>query len=794
MRPVLLTYWLVYPALLLLVSLGCGLLVDAVARGRVGGWLLLPTGFAAATVLATAVTWQAWSAPAVGPALLAVAIAGLVVGGRGAWARLRGNAADVTGGAVLGLLAFLAFGASVIATGSPSFTGYTQIVDISHQMDYAAWLTEFGRSIPAVVDSSWREQAFKLTDVGYPSGVQATWGGLADVTGLEIAWSYQPFVAFAAAMLALVVAGLLRGFTAAPRPVVLLAAFVAAQPSLLIGYGQMGGIKEVAAAAFVLLTAALLPLRAEDLTLRSTVPAIVAMSAAFAVLSITVLPWIGTLSCVWLVGYAWRRSHKRDVVKLGAAGLLVFVGLSLSTLAAALRSASAVAVVESEELGNLAAPVDRIAAAGIWLTGDHRYPLADYAAASVALSVVALLLAAGGVLLVARRGHLPGIALAVAGITAFAVMVWRVGPWVELKTFVLSGPIVLVFAMTAVLWLLSRSRLSRIAGVLALLAVGGGVAAGDVLRYRQATVAPFDRFHELDGIGERFAGADGALLTDFEEHGEFQLRTVRGVSNVNPARGRFGIRPEVASTITGLRFTWDVDELDPAFVQEFELVVMPLGSGASTPPANYRRVLRGDHYEVWRRGPGAIGTHAPLSGVVAPQDRRACARVLAGTGGGARLALQRRSAAAALDPRSLTPNWAAATAAVGSTTVKGPGNGVARIRVERSGTYEVYVETSTIRPLAVAVDGNPLGSVSGLSYYPRRLRAGSLALSAGAHRVELTRGGGDLSPGNDDGGGRPVGIVALVPEGHPRTVLAGDEARRGCARGPLDWAGVVRRP
>ena len=56
----LLQAWLLFPALLALLSLGLGLLVEWVGRRRLPGALLIPTGLAAIIVIArAAMTWDA---------------------------------------------------------------------------------------------------------------------------------------------------------------------------------------------------------------------------------------------------------------------------------------------------------------------------------------------------------------------------------------------------------------------------------------------------------------------------------------------------------------------------------------------------------------------------------------------------------------------------------------------------------------------------------------------------------------------------------------------------------------
>src|SRR5947207_2078927 len=74
----------------------------------------------------------------------------------------------------------------------------------------------------------------------------------------DIAWLFQPYLAFLAAMLALTLYAILERLIF--RPALRAgAAFVAAQPAILYGYSLWGGIKELAGAWLLALIAALAP-------------------------------------------------------------------------------------------------------------------------------------------------------------------------------------------------------------------------------------------------------------------------------------------------------------------------------------------------------------------------------------------------------------------------------------------------------------------------------------------------------------------------------------------------------
>ena len=85
-------------------------------------------------------------------------------------------------------------------------------------------------------------------DYGYPVGAFPPLGIGHVLTGVDVAWLFQPYLCFLAAMLALGLYGLLSRLVES-RPLRALSAFVAAQPALLYGYSLWGGVKELVTAA-----------------------------------------------------------------------------------------------------------------------------------------------------------------------------------------------------------------------------------------------------------------------------------------------------------------------------------------------------------------------------------------------------------------------------------------------------------------------------------------------------------------------------------------------------------------
>ena len=253
----------------------------------------MPVGFALLVATCSFATYIDWLAPAAGYIALALALAGFALEWRAGTlrcARLHG----IPWGALAGLVAFAAIGAPTLLTGTPTWTGYSRIVDIGFQMDFAQHLADAGRATVGN-DSSYHVVVQKLDNIGYPGGAQATLGAIAKLIHTNLAWCYQMYHAFAAAMGALAIYSLL-GRVSSSRPLRAVGAAVAIQPNVLYAYALEGGIKELTTASLLMVVAAVLAERLPGEGPRlSVLPAAVAISGAFAAFSYGVAPWLGLL-------------------------------------------------------------------------------------------------------------------------------------------------------------------------------------------------------------------------------------------------------------------------------------------------------------------------------------------------------------------------------------------------------------------------------------------------------------------------------------------------------------------
>jgi hypothetical protein len=802
---VFLLAWVVFPALTLVLCGGAGLTARRVAGPvAVPALLVVPVGLAVLVVLAGIFCYYAPLAPLAGPACALVGVLGLVLE-RGALRHLierRGRGIDVWAvGAALGAWAVVA--APVVLSGKPGFSGYGHIVDISYQFDLAAHFAHSGRSIPATAPSAYQTVLIKYLGTGYPGGGQWTLGALSNLMPVDLSWLYQPFLAFISAMSALSLYSLL-GRLVEPRAWRALGAFVAAQPNILFAYTLSGGIKELGTACFLLLSAALFAQILPRLTPGRTLLAIpIALSATFAALSLTTLPWVAVLSvgiCMTVV--AFQRGRVLAVAGCAQMAALTLV-LSLPTLAAALKLLPTVKGSGPVDLGNLAAPIPAIASAGVWISGDYRFPQYAHHLPSEALAVVVLILAACGLIFAVGRRAWSVAWLGIAGVVSLYYVAHRYGPWIQFKADCVTSPISLLLAFAGIGALMRVSR-RVLVGALPALVVAAGVLAGNALLYHDTTLAPYARLHNLEYIGERFAGQGPTLTPDFEEYAEYYLRDDDQTSMVNGPT--LGLRPGVnrAAEAGGI-FAYDLNEFSLSWVESFRTIVMRRNPLASRPPSNYSLVYLSPYYEVWQRATPSrtVYAHVPLAGTPGDRSAAVCAGVAATArrvGPAARIAYMPVPTGYVQVDGSNTVLSGAFRSSAGTIIASGAGHATREQVIPSAGRYDFFLGGSFGRPVTVSIDGQHVGTAAyEVSYPGEQLLIGSRRLSAGIHKLEITRGGISLHPGNGEGVdnfNRTIGSLVIIRARPSIPVLrysSVGQFRALCRSSlPLRWVEVVR--
>jgi len=783
--------WLLFPVILIALALGCGLLFERCARITLPGALIMPVGAAVMIALGQLTTATDATAEITPWAVVALAVAGFAT----APGRALGLRPDPW---LLGAFLVVAFiyGAPVILSGEPTFLGYIRLDDTATWLALTDRVMEHGHSLDGLAPSTYEATlAFNLRD-GYPVGVFVPLGIGSALTGIDPAWIVQPYISLLAAMLVPVLWHLF-GSIVEPRPARALAAAIAAQPALLVGYAQWGGIKEVAAASLIALCAALaLRIAREDSAPGWIAALAVSISALLAVLSLGGLVWVLPL-LLGVAFYLYRRTGRGEVLQRAGllAGGVALISLPLIvpvvTEGRLLPPTSSSLASETAQ-GNLIEPLGLERLAGIWPAGDFRLGAVDETAAVVLIALVFTVALWG---LVVSAGHnRPGVVLFALGTLAGFAVLYAIGsPWVDGKALATASPALLALAVAGAFALVARGF--TLVGGFVLTALFAGVLWSNALAFRDANLAPYDQMRELERIGEEIAGEGPALMTEYQPYGARHFLREADAEAASELRRRLVPLRNGGSLEKGL---WaDTDDFDPAALQIYRTLVLRRSPEQSRPLGDYELVLSGEHYEVWQRPEGIAepsGEHFPLGGGVSPAAPAPCTEVRRLAQGSRELAYVSGPAQVALDADGLSApaEWS------GSKDVLVPSSdGVAEASVEvpTAGAWRVWVGGSVRGRLTVTVDGEDVGSARHqLSNSGLYVDLGAVSLDPGLHQLALAYEGPSVTePGSGNGSPEGIGPVVLASDARDYAVrmLPSERASELCGQ-TLDW--IESRP
>jgi hypothetical protein len=609
----LLVPWLVFPLVLAALVLGCGLVLQRAAGGRLPPPVVLPAGLAVLTVAAGFTTLSERTAQLTVPAVVGIAVLGFGVGPRPSL-----RCCDPLP-AACAVVAFLAVGAPVLISGEATFTGYVRLDDTATFLALIDHTFEHGRDLEGLAPSSYEATLSVNLAYGYPTGALLPLGTAARVVGTDPAWLFQPYLGFLAATLAL---GLyhLTGCLIRRRPPRAFAAAVASQPALLYGFAMWGGVKELFAAAMLALVAATLPL-ARDGQRGSVVPA-AAAAALMLGMSVGALLWLVPAAIALLAASA---SRTRTAFVAATAALTLALPTVVES-AQFLRGDNRSTFRDGDELGNLIGPIRPLQVLGIWPTGDFRTEPSDLRVTYVLLgaSAVAALV---GLAVAIRRRAFPLLTYAACCAVGALVLSALGSPWLEAKAFAVAAPGAALLALAGAWSVVAGGR--RVEGLLLLAAVSGGVLWSNTLAARDATLAPHSQLAELESIGSRFAGGGPALMTEYQPYGvrHFLRRLdVEGASELRrrPIPFRDGRLPAKGESP-------EIDTLATDAVLVYRTLVLRRSPAGSRPPTPYTRRWRGRFYDVWQRSDAAprVLAHVPLGDELTPAAPARCESVLA---------------------------------------------------------------------------------------------------------------------------------------------------------------------
>ncbi len=789
--------WVLFPLVLGLLSLGCGLLLQAASGVGLPEGLHMPAGLAVIIVVGEILTKSSGLARATTPVIVVLAVVGFAL------ARPRVVRPRIPWPALIPAIAvYLVYLAPVLLSGEPTFTGFIKLDDTATWMGMTDQVLKSGHALGSLPPSTYDAMLGAYLAGGEPVGSMLPWGIAHQIVGQDLAWEFQPYLAFLGAMMSLTAWSIARPFirSATVRGLV---AFIAAQAALIYGYSLWGGIKEVAAAEVLLVSVAcLIPIVESGARVRSFLPLAVATFAMLGINGYGGGVWMPvTLIAAGLIALViWRRQRAwPQLVALGVVALAALVVLGIRGGSIATQNGS---LTSPTEFGNLAHRVRPLQLLGVWPAADFRLDPPN----APALTYMLIAIVFAGIcfaLMVAwrERSVILPVLVGAAGVGAILVTIGG-SPWIQAKGFATASPALLLAGLTgaaaltedpARLWLgpdRPRGDGVVVASALALagcVAVSAGVLWGNALAYGHVTLAPYGQMSELSYIGQRFAGQGPTMINENEPYaGRHFLRLAAAESPSDIRRRLMLLRTGGYVDKGGYA---DLDQFDLAGLLVYRTIVMRSSPVASRPPAPYRLVYNGTWYQVWQRpsrpARRPVVDSLPLGNQYDPAGVPACGQVLrlareAGPNG--LLAAAARAAPTGITVPSVLPD--------GGTTEK--------FQVTTPGAYAIWLGGSVVGQLVTTVDGRQIGSTHEIINEPGGyIPLGKVRLGPGVHTVILSSSGAGLAPGSaGPSQADPTFTVGPLeisrPPGRiPVTYVSPGNYRRLCGR-PWDWVEALR--
>jgi hypothetical protein len=782
--------WFVFPVVLGLLSLGCGLLLEQAAGMEIPAALLLPLGFVVFSLATQFAHMSDATAELAPPLVVALALTGFGLSLPRRLGRVDGWLV-ATGAAV-----YAVYAAPTLLTGRATFLGYIKLDDTATYLAMLDRAAHHGYDATGLGPSTYEALLQSAYVIGYPLGAVLPLDTGSALVSRDLAWLWQPYMAFLAVLIGLSLYQLVSEVVRA-RPLRAVVAIVGAQAALVYGYGLWGGVKELFTAATVTTLAALVPLTVRGSRLSSVLPIAASTAAVLSALSLGGAVWLAVplaVTTVLLVRQGGvRRTVRTALAFVAATALLCVPALSM---AAEWLSHSG-DFTSSGEYGNLIQRLNRLQVFGIWPNGDFRTPPSSLGPTYVLAALVGL----GAVLAVVGAWRLRAWSLPIAlGAAALACLVYveEGSPWIAGKALASASPIVLAAGLTGATLVFERGR--RTEATVAAFAVIAGVLWSNVLQYHAVWVAPSGRLSELESIGRRFAGQGPTLLTEFEPYGARHfLRSMDAEGASELRRNTIPLRTgEPADTGASP----DLDEIQLDAVLHYPTLVVRRSGVASRPPSAYSLVSGGRDYQVWQRpvGPSRILEHLSLGSRLQPAAIPQCSDVLRL----GRLAAARGGVLAAVErPPAIVIDADGTTGAPESfgrygeprDVLYSPGSPVdARFSVPSAGSYGIWVGGSFRTRVRVSIDGRPAGSARNVLQWPGNLvHVADEPLGSGSHTFRVEYGGSDLRPGS--AGTPPFGLgpfaVAQGIQARQVTYVEPARARSLCGKS-LDWVEALR--
>jgi hypothetical protein len=781
--------WFLFPLVLVALALGCGLLVERIAGINLPGALLPATGLALIIVVAQFFTLDGGLAELTTPITVALAVVGFGLS-------LPWFDRGIAWWAVIAAVAvFAVYAAPIVLSGDATFAGYIKLDDTATWMALTDRVMEHGRSLSELPPSTYEATLDFNLGSGYPVGVFLPLGVGRALVGQDVAWVIQPYMAFFGALLALGAWSITEPLVSSPR-LRALAAFLGAQSTLLFGYYLWGGIKEMAAAAFIVSIAGVAAFAIREwISPRPLVPLALMSAALIAVLSGGGAVWLAPMLVVVLVLFVRFLGWAAAMIRAGIFAAATVVMCLPVIIPGGLLPPTSSPLTSETALGNLYHALNGFQLFGIWPTGDFRLDPNELTTTYVLIAVVAVAALIGLVLAVRARSWALVMYLGAAIIASLVIYVIG-SPWVGGKALATASPAIPLVAAAGGVALFAGGRHVEGGVLVAVLAVG--VLWSNALAYRDASLAPRAQLAELETIAGVVGDTGPTLMTEYQPYG------VRHFLRDAAPEGASELRRRQVPLLSGhgLRkgMTADVDAFQLGAILTYRTLVLRRGPGGSRPPSPYRLIYRGKYYDAWQRPANSAGLvidHLGLGTETDPAGVPKCSevqRLARKAGPGGTLAAVSRDPVVVI-PLTQTKHPAAWDSSQFEFALlpRTAGTMTTQVRVPRSADYAVYLGGSVRPEVDLSVDGKEVSSVrQDLNNFGEYVPLGVAHLSAGTHTISITVHGADLHPASG-GVAEPIGPLALTDQDAADTRISYFPTSRAdqlCGQ-PWDWIEAV---
>ncbi len=608
--------WLVAPLALFLICLGLGLLIKTTSKQRSKVTTLTAAGFLLLIVIGSLLTVSSVTAPSMPYIIVVLSVLGLV---RGAIYRKDATEFEllpIIGGA----LTFIVFSLPVLAYGRPSWAGWVKLDDTASFFAVTDRIMNAGQSVPGVVTSTFDRIIQVLlggnglnygsvtnTHFVYPIGTFIPFGTISKLTGMEKAWLFQPYLAFAAGLAAMIVISIL-GRQLRFRYLLIAAGCVSIAASTIYSYVMWGGIKEIVITVPIAFMA--LVLFGESKKAKDFDRWVYVFLCSAALYFIGGLASFGFAAMILLTFALVQAKRKSKAVFFAIPAIIVvgILGLWLEFRISGKNIIGDLLVPKIKDSGNLTRPLSIFQTFGVWPSQDFRVdPVFKFATFAVIMVVIAFVIV--GLYSSVLRGFwtIPSIVIAVVAVLAYSNFYG--GIWLTGKAIAVASPFMLLTASVGIYqawqwaagternWVRSIKLKYVIVGVAVV--VGSSVLVSDVFTYKNVWLAPYSQMHELETIGKLYSGQGPALMTEYSVFGARYF--LRNLDAESASELRVHLIPMSDGSQVPKGFAADISLFDPNVINYYRLLVLRKSLVASRPPLNYHLVWSGTHYEVWER-------------------------------------------------------------------------------------------------------------------------------------------------------------------------------------------------